>query len=223
MGATVLLVDDEPLLLNGVSVLLGCEEDVEVVGEASDPETAVCLVGESCPDVVIQELWMHGDRAGTNLCKDIKNLVPDPPRVLFYTARNSHEDVYRCYLAGADGFVHKREEPRRLLDAVRQVSIGKRVWLLGAAPDEASATCGASDEILLTEKEQEVLSLVLGGYPNRRIADTLCLGVTTVKTHVRHIFKKLGVSSREELFLSHRHTSHPRASTMPRERYEAGG
>jgi DNA-binding NarL/FixJ family response regulator len=200
MGTRVLVVDDRPIVRCGVHALLDGQDGLAIVGEAGNPETAMCLVGELGPDVVMQDLWISGEMAGACLCKELKGL-PRAPRVLIYTAHNSHRDVYSCYLAGADGFVHKCEEPRRLVDTIRQVASGKRVWLLGEEPgSETPSTYNAPSGAHLTAKEQEILVLMLEGHSNRRIAEALCVSLATIKTHVGSVYKKLGVSSREELF-----------------------
>lgn len=199
MGTSVLVVDGCPTTRLGVSAAFGREEDFAVVGEAGGPDLALCLAGELRPDLVVQELWLGGEPTGSRLCKELKGL-PDPQRVLFHTARNSHQDVYSCYLAGADGFVDKCEETHRLVDAARQVVRGKRMWLLGREPGGAIGPGRAAEEDPLTEKEAEVLALVLGGCSNAGIAEELCLSCNTVKTHLHHVYRKLGVSGREGLF-----------------------
>jgi DNA-binding NarL/FixJ family response regulator len=200
MRATVLVVDDQPVIRLGVRASLEREEDLAVVGEAGETEAALDLAGKLGPDLVVSEPRMGGEASGVRLCRDLK-AMPEPPKVLFYAAHNSHQDVYLCYLAGADGFVHKGEEPSRLADAAREVAKGKRVWLLGGEPEEVSPEPIADD--LLTEREQEVLVLVLEGRSNAQIAEELLLSGNTVKTHLSSIYRKLSVSSREELFLAH--------------------
>lgn len=199
MGTNVLVVDDHPTTRLGLRAALAGEEDVSVVGEAGDLETALCLVGELGPDVVLSEAQMGGEMAGVCLCRELKETT-NPPRVLIHTARNSCRDVCLCYMAGADGFVHKGEQAHRLVDAVRQVDKGKRVWLLGGKPQEVVYDPGVAVEDLLTQKEEEVLALVLEGYSNARIAEELCLSCNTVKTHLAHVYRKLGVSGRKDFF-----------------------
>lgn len=207
MGATVLIVDDQPIVRRGVCAVFGCEEDLIVVGEAGDVRTVARLAAALRPDLVLLDPWVNGETAGACLCRELKGFR-GPPRVLIHTAHNSHQDVYSYYLAGADGFVHKGEEPDRLVDAARQVLAGKRVWLLGGNPESCSETESAPlNATRLTCKEQEILALMLQGHPNRRIAETLCVSLDTIKTHVRSVYKKLGVSGREELFAAHREPS----------------
>jgi DNA-binding CsgD family transcriptional regulator len=86
---------------------------------------------------------------------------------------------------------------------MRQVCASKRVWLLGGTPKEVDSKSGpAADGARLTPKEREILALLLEGYSNGRIAEALCVSITTVKTHVAHVFRKFGVSSRKELFMA---------------------
>ena len=201
MGAGVLLVDECPIVRRGVCAVLDDEEDLTVVGEASDVEAGLNLADDLEPDlIVVSDLDAEDAAGGSGLCRELKKSLK-PYRVLIYTARNSHQNTYSCYLAGADGFVHKGEEPHRLVDAIRQVLSGKRVWLLGGVPTGLQPDPPfASEKPRLTAKEQEILALMLERLTNRQISAALCVSLDTVKTHVRHVYRKLGVSSRKELF-----------------------
>lgn len=203
MPVKILVVDVCPTTRLGVEALLGVEGDLDVVGEAGEAEAALLMAAELVPGLVIQDLELEV-ADGARLCRELKGM-PQAPQVLFHTARNSHQDVYSCYLAGADGFVHKSEEPERLVDAARQVLSGKRVWLLGREPEEDGSLAHPEvDGSHLTAKEQEILVLILEGLTNRRMAETLCVSLDTVKTHTRGVYRKLGVSGRSELFAARR-------------------
>ena len=198
MASTILVVDAHPTSRLGIRAAFDGEEDLAVVGEAGNSEAAMCLAGELRPDLVVQDLGLDGDAAGANLCKELKDL-PVAPQILVHTECNSHQDIYSCFLAGADSFVHKGEESCRLVETAREVAQGKRVWLLGKESKDAAVGRSVT-EGLLTQKEAEVLAFVLEGCSNPWIADELCLSCSTVKSHLSNVYRKLGVSGRKDLF-----------------------
>jgi len=193
--ARVLLVEDHPAMRLGVRTALCLDGDIRVVGEAGDASEAMRLVAGLALEVVVLDLRLRGEVGGLELCRRIKSL-PEPPRVLVYTAYNSPAEVDAALSCGADSFVYKGEEPSKLREAVRETCAGKRVWLLGEEPGEAGPIALAAP---LTPREREVYERLLLGRSNRRIAEELGISLPTVKTHVSSILKKLGASSREDL------------------------
>jgi DNA-binding NarL/FixJ family response regulator len=117
--------------------------------------------------------------------------------VLVYTAYNSREEVQPFFDCGADSYVHKGESPARLREALRETCAGRQVWFLGEGTEKAYPS--REPAARLTAREREVYELVMRGYSNARIAEDLNVSVSTVKTHVGHIFDKLGASCREDL------------------------
>lgn len=195
----VLLVDNHPVVRLGIRTLLDAAGDGEGVIETGDAQEAVTITQNLRPDVVILDSELGAGKSGLEACRELKSL-PDPPKVLVYTAQNSREDVAAAALAGADAYLHKGMECERLLDTINDTSNGERTWLLGAEDHIHTRLKANIDDSDLTPKEVEILALLLEHRDNREIADALCLSLNTIKTHVRNILKKLGVKSRKELF-----------------------
>jgi DNA-binding NarL/FixJ family response regulator len=196
----VLLVEDHPAMRFAVRTLLQRQEDVDVVGEAGNAAEGLRLTRRLKPDLVILDLSLPGEPGGVEACREMKAL-PDPPRVLVYTAYNSREEIYSCFLCGADSYVHKSEEPTKLVQTIRETHAGKKVWLMGGEVEETAShhLRAAADKASLTSREKEVMSLMVRGYANARIAGELSIALPTVKTHVGNILKKLDLKSRGEL------------------------
>jgi len=198
--ATVLVVEDHPIVRVGLRSLLESEPDLSVIGEATSYREALTLQSELSPDLVIVPLRLGGQLNGVSLCRELVESVPSV-RVLVYSAFNSAEDASAAFLSGAHSFVHKAEEADRLVDAVRQTIAGRRVYLLGAEVGESVARLrGTASQAGLTTRESEVLALMLQHLTNAQIAEELVVELPTVKTHVRNVLAKLGISSRRELF-----------------------
>jgi len=186
----VVLVDDHPVVRSGLAGLLGGEPDIEVVGEASDGREGVDLAVSLRPDVVLMDLRMpvmDGVEA-TSLIVAI-----DGPRVLVLTTYDTDADILRAVEAGATGYLLKDTPRDELVDAVRAASRGETVL---AAPLAAKLMRQVRSNDQLTPREIEVLGLVSRGMSNGDIAQELFIGEATVKTHLLHVFDKLGVSDR---------------------------
>src|SRR4051812_11168386 len=201
----VLLVDDQSLLRMGFRMILEAEPDLEVVGEASDGETAVAMVGAVSPDVVLMDVRMPGVD-GIEATRRVM-LTEDPPRVLILTTFDLDEYVYDGLRAGASGFLLKDAPPADLLAAVRTVAGGAAVLAPTATrrlldqvvpmlPDADRTSRRESVLGALTEREQEVFYLLAAGRSNREIADGLHLSEGTVKIHVGRILGKLELRDR---------------------------
>ena len=186
----VVLVDDHPVVRSGLAGLLGGEPDIEVVGEASDGREGVDLAVSLGPDVVLMDLRMpvmDGVEA-TSLIVAI-----DGPRVLVLTTYDTDADILRAVEAGATGYLLKDTPRDELVDAVRAASRGETVL---AAPLAAKLMRQVRSNDQLTPREIEVRGLVSRGMSNGDIAQELFIGEATVKTHLLHVFDKLGVSDR---------------------------
>ena len=201
----VLLADDHQLVRTGFRVILEIEDDIEVVGEASDGGQAVDLAGRLRPDVVLMDVEMPG-MDGLEATRVIT--ADDGPSVLILTTFDRDEYLFAALQAGASGFLLKNGTPEALTEAVRVVARGdallapeitRRVIAAFARPG-VSAAAGPDTRRLqeLTPREHEVLVLLAGGATNAEIATALHLGETTVKTHVSRVLMKLGARDRTQ-------------------------
>jgi DNA-binding NarL/FixJ family response regulator len=186
----VLLVDDHPVVRSGLAGLLGGEPDIEVVGEASDGREGVERAVELVPDVVLMDLRMP-EMDGVEATALIA--ASGGPRVLVLTTYDTDTDILRAVEAGATGYLLKDTPRDELVEAVRAASRGETVL---APPLAAKLMRQVRSNDQLTARELEVLGLVSRGMSNGDIAKELFIGEATVKTHLLHVFDKLGVSDR---------------------------
>jgi DNA-binding NarL/FixJ family response regulator len=189
----VLVVDDHAVIRDGIAAILEPHDDLEVVGEAADGETAVRLATELRPDVVLMDLRMPGVD-GASATERITALSP-PPRVLVLTTYDTDADITRAMAAGAIGYVLKDIPRAGLLDAIRRAHRGEAVL----APSVATKLVRQQHTVrpsALSEREREVLTLVATGATNRDIAAALAVSEATVKTYLTRVFAKLEVGDR---------------------------
>jgi DNA-binding NarL/FixJ family response regulator len=206
MTIQVLLVDDQHLIRQGFAMILGAQDDIDVIGEAADGEEAIRLAGRLRPDVVLMDVRMPG-LGGIDATRRICSLEP-PIRVLILTTFDLDEYAYEGLRAGASGFLLKNARPDELLAGVRSVAAGEAVLApsttkrlvdtyasqLGVSPGPTPAGKKALDG--LTARESEVFAQMAAGLTNKEIAARLYLSETTVKTHVVRILSKLELRDR---------------------------
>jgi DNA-binding NarL/FixJ family response regulator len=196
----VLVADDQSLVRAGFRMLLGGEEDIEVVAEAANGLEAVEKAARFDPTVVLMDIRMP-ELDGLEASRRILAANPDA-RVLVLTTFDLDEYVYEALRAGASGFVLKDDPPEQLIAAVRTVASGDALLspavtrrVIGAFTRMPRPTPPKELEDL-SAREREVFRLVARGLSNAQIAKELFIGETTVKTHVTHILSKLGVHDR---------------------------
>ncbi len=201
----VMVVDDQALVRAGFCSLLDSDDELTVVGEASDGREAVDLAAAAQPDVVLMDVRMP-NMDGIEATR-ILTAGGDGPAVLVLTTFDLDEYVYDALRAGASGFLLKDTPPAQLIEAVKVVATGdaliapsitRRLIADFARSAPAQATDVAAQIDLLTEREREVMVLIARGRSNAEIATDLFVGDATVKTHVGRILSKLNLASRAQ-------------------------
>ena len=203
----VLLVDDDPLVRSALSLMLGGQSDIEVVGEAGNGEAGLALVTELEPDVVLMDIRMPVmDGLETT---HVLHQAPAPPAVVVLTTFDADDHVLRAIAAGADGFLLKDTPPGDIVNAIRTVAAGDAMLspsatrslvsrLRSTMPTDRSST--AADRLgVLTERELEVAVCVGRGLSNSEIASELYLSIPTVKSHVSRLLTKLDCTNRVQV------------------------
>ncbi|WP_435592575.1 LuxR C-terminal-related transcriptional regulator [Nocardia sp. bgisy118] len=189
----LLLADDHAIVRAGLRALLTGADDVEVVGEAATAEAAVAFCATTPVDLVLMDLSFGGGRSGVDATAEIRAL-PRPANVLVVTNYDTDAHILGAIEAGACGYILKDTPPPELLSAVRSAAAGESV--LSPAVASKLMTRVRRADTTLSPREIEVLRLVADGRSNREIAKELFLSETTVKSHLVHIYAKLGVRSR---------------------------
>lgn len=199
--STVLLVDDHPLLRKGVSQLLELEDDIEVIGEASSGKDAIRQALDLNPDLILLDLSMKG-MDGIETLGALRDAGVDS-RIVVFTVSDDRTDVVSALKSGADGYLLKDTEPEALVDNIRQACSGKMV--LSEQLTEVLAMSFRNerqqqgpDLTSLTRRELQIVKNIAEGMSNKLIGRKLDIAESTVKVHVKHLLKKLGLRSRVE-------------------------
>ncbi|AVJ54914.1 two-component system response regulator NarL [Idiomarina sp. OT37-5b] len=200
-AASIMLVDDHPLLRKGLKQLIAMEDDMQVVAEASNGKDAIELAAQHDPDLIVLDLNMQG-MDGIETLKKLRDSGVTS-RIIMLTVSDADDDVVAAITNGADGYLLKDMEPEQLLEQIHRAVTGKMV--LSEAITEILATAlrqpaksPSSQLSSLTNREYEILSLIAKGMSNKVIARELDISDGTVKVHVKHLLKKLGLRSRVE-------------------------
>jgi DNA-binding NarL/FixJ family response regulator len=212
--ARVVIADDHDLVRDGYKLMLGREEDLEVIGEASNGREAVELCRKLCPDLVLMDVRMP-EMDGLAATREIKSELPTTS-VLVVTTYDNPDYLFEAIEAGAAGYVLKDAPKRQLLDAVRRTLSGESplnqelaMQLISRftrsrgeplAPTAVPKRQGADAQDLeaLTPREREIVQLLTQGKSNPQIAQQLVISRATAKTHVERIIRKLRVSDRTQ-------------------------
>ena len=203
-----LIVDDHALFRRGLEMVLAAEDDIELVGEASDGTEAVQKAGESLPDVVLMDIRMP-KFSGIEACRAMKEVAPSA-KIVMLTISDEEEDLFEAIRAGASGYLLKDIPLDEVADVVRAVHGGQSLinpsmaakllteFATLAKRDEEEQRVEQVPAPKLTDREMQVLKLVARGMNNRDIAKELFISENTVKNHVRNILEKLQIHSRME-------------------------
>jgi two-component system nitrate/nitrite response regulator NarL len=201
IAASIMLVDDHPLLRKGLRQLISMDDDLEVIAEASNGVDAIAQGVELDPDLILLDLNMQG----MNGLETLRHLRDQgvTSRIVMLTVSDADEDVLQAISLGADGYLLKDMEPEELLEQIKRAINGKMV--LSEAVTQILATAirspnnKNSGEIdALTQRELEIIKLIAKGLSNKLIARELNISDGTVKVHVKHLLKKLHLRSRVE-------------------------
>jgi DNA-binding NarL/FixJ family response regulator len=189
----LVIADDHPVVRAGLRALLDGAVDIDVVGEAATPDEAAALVASVDPDLVLMDLQFGQDRTGADATRQIRS-TDAAPYVLVLTNYDSDGDILGAVEAGASGYLLKDTPPDELLAAIRAAAAGESAL----APAVASRLMARmrAPRVSLSAREIEVLGLVAEGASNVDVAARLHITDATVKSHLVHVFSKLGVGSR---------------------------
>lgn len=198
----LVLVDDHEMVLHGLRAMLEhFPDEVEVVGDATNSAAALALVVEQSPDVVLCDVRI-GKESGLDLCRQITTQHPDV-KVVLLTVYDDEHYLFQALRVGASGYVLKRIDGQELVGHLRRAREGEtvvdhalagRVALSAARLSAGEFWSGA--HLGLTQRESEVLELLVSGHSNKGVASKLVVSEDTVKTHIRGLYRKLGVSDR---------------------------
>jgi DNA-binding NarL/FixJ family response regulator len=198
----LLIVDDHQMVLDGLRAMLSAYQgSVQIVGEACEPEDAIALVAELEPDIVLLDIRLNGN-SGLDLCSAILRRRPEC-KVVFLTVYDDEQYLYQAIRLGASGFLIKRVRGMELVGYLTRIHQGETLVdpALAARVAQSAARLQSGEfwpgaHLGLTQRESEVLALMVSGRSNRAIAGQLTLSAETVKTHVRGIYRKLDVTDR---------------------------
>jgi len=193
----VMLVDDHNVVRSGLATFLRAYEDLELVGEATNGQEAVRLCRQVNPDVILMDLMMP-EMDGIAATRAILAEYPDI-KIIAMTSFEDEQLVHGVLAAGAISYLLKNVASEELSKAIRDAASGRSTLAPEAARVLVQATRPTTQPSSgLTEREREVLNLVVQGHSNQQIADALVVSLATVKAHISSILSKLGVSSRTE-------------------------
>lgn len=185
-----MIVDDHPMLREGVDAVIGAQPDMELVGEASSAEEGVELFTQLSPDVTLMDIQMPG-MDGVEAIEHIRARAPDA-RILVLTTYAGDVQALRALRAGAAGYLLKSSLRRELIDAIREVHGGRRA----VAPTVAQEIALHAGAETLSDREIMILRHVANGQANKAIAQALSISEDTVKSHLKNVYAKLGVDDR---------------------------
>src|SRR5271169_6450539 len=201
---SVFVVDDHPLLRQGLALLINQQQDLEVCGEAEEAQAAMRAIGQRRPDILIVDISLNGPD-GLDLLKTIRAKDPGLP-VLILSMHDEAIYAERALRAGANGYIMKQEATERVLVALRRI-LNREIYVSDRVANRmlrqyvgVSGSPRRSPFEDLSDRELEVLRLIGEGYSTREIAENLHISVKTVETYQGHLKEKLGLKNSRELF-----------------------
>jgi two-component system response regulator DevR len=196
----IFLLDDHEVVRRGIAELLAAVPGFEIVGEAGSVEQALPRVLASRPDVAVLDARLP-DGSGIDVCRDIRSALPST-YCLILTSYDDQDAVLSSVLAGASGYVLKEVRTSGLVDAIRQVALGRSLLdptVIAQVMERVRAGSPTDSRLAaLTEREREVLDLISDGLTNRQIGERLFLAEKTVKNYVSSLLGKLGMERRTQ-------------------------
>ena len=200
-AATILLIDDHPMLRNGVKQLIELDDRLQVVAEAGNGTQGVALAEEYDPDLILLDLNMPGMNGLDTLVQ--LRTIELSGRIVVFSVSNHEDDVVNALKRGADGYLLKDMEPEELLKSLHQAAAGQMVLsetltnvLVASLRENRPAEERNIEQ--LTRRERDILKLITQGMTNKAIARKLSITESTVKVHVKHLLKKMKLKSRVE-------------------------
>jgi DNA-binding NarL/FixJ family response regulator len=197
----IFLADDHPLFRIGLRIALDQEEEMKVIGEASDGFSAVEKIQSNPPDLSLIDVDMPGI-SGIRAIRILRKAMPEM-KILVLSTYDDEKYIHEAMLAGADGYLLKCVEVADLVKVIRSVCEGRQIvspFLVNLAIE--GGTGDGSEEptgsIVLTQREKEILKAIIDGLSNKEISDSLFISIETVKSHVKSIYQKLHVRNRVE-------------------------
>lgn len=198
----IAIVDDQVLLVKGISMIVSTSNDMEVIWTANNGEEALFLADQNTPDVILMDIRMP-IMDGVEATKQIKSKFPDT-KVIILTTFMEDDEIYLSMKFGASGYLLKDASPEQILEAIRNAMIGGTIMAPPVASklvkqlDRSQASHSTHLEIL-TSREAEIALLISDGLSNREIADQLFVSEGTVKNHLTNILEKLNLRDRTQL------------------------
>ena len=194
----ILVVDDEPVVRDGLAKIFGDEPDFQVVGEA-DGSNAVEQAVSTKPDVIILDIFMP-DVSGLEIMPKIKEKLPET-RLLILTVSDNEGDLFSALKLGAQGYLLKSSSVDRIIDGARKIATGETVLSHQMVGKLAADIQHKGEERRLSTRESQILELLREGLTNSQIAKRLSVEESTVKTHIHHLLGKLHIKNRTEVTL----------------------
>jgi len=188
----VLSVDDHPLAREGFATIINSEPDMQVIAQAANAREAIQRFSDHQPDVTVMDLTLP-DMSGIDAMGTIRREFPEA-RIMILTTSERDTEIRRALAAGARSYMLKSMPPKDLAQTIREVHAGKK----RIPPEVAAQIAEHITDDPLSEREVEVLKLVMEGNRNREIANQLLISEETVKAHMKHIIGKLGASDRTQ-------------------------